>query len=92
MFSAYVVQSKRHMLAAYENGQAQDKIFFWGSARFDPKWAKLNLSLMNKFRPNLNDNIKLKLVFFLPHWFYNVDEDKTMKLIKRTLKINRYFL
>ena len=80
-FDQYIVQTKRHRQGCIEWGQNSEKVSVWGSARFDPGWAKKNLGLMEDFNPKLTKHFRLKIVFFLPHWDYNVDKIKTLEAI-----------
>lgn len=53
----------------------------WGSARYDPKWAKINLKLCPKFNAIKSTDGKIKVILMLPHWEYNVDVVETISLI-----------
>lgn len=55
----------------------------WGSARYYPEWAEINLEICPKFTANEFTNGKLKIVFMLPHWEYNVDVSETLSLIDK---------
>ncbi len=83
-FDAYIFQSKRHLKMAWDWGHDRKKTYFLGSPRFDPKWAKINLNLIKKSNPKISNlKKKTKIVFFLPHWSYNVDKTKTLSCIKK---------
>merc|ERR1711991_158094 len=86
-----IVQTKRHRRMLIQMGHDQKKIFSWGSARFDPKWAKLNRSIQEKFNPKLKKNI-IKVVFFLPHWSYNVDIPETIRSLKEIVADKSLFI
>lgn len=47
-----------------------------GNMRFSKLWH--NYLLKNHF---YNSNEKIKVLFFTPHWSYNVDKEKTLRLI-----------
>ena len=64
----------------------------WGSARYYPEWAKINLKICPKFLANKSTNGKIKVVFMLPHWEYNVDVSKTIALINEMVKIPWVYL
>ena len=91
-FDAYIFQSLRHFKMACAWGHDPKKTFIWGSARFDPKWSKINLELMDAYKPKIIGNRILKIIFFMPHWSYNVNIDKTIECIKRILIDNSILL
>ena len=77
-------QKQENMEANLKNlkdKEENEKVFVWRSARFDPDWAKKNLSLMEDFGPKLTKQYRLRVVFFLPHWDYNVHKIKTLEAI-----------
>ena len=86
-FSAYVVQSKRHRQQHVDWGMTPDKILAWGSLRFDPLWISTNSKLYAPCSSHETSDTDrtLSIVFFLPHWRYNVDESLTVELIKLIL-------
>jgi len=86
-FSAYVVQSERHRQQHIDWGMAPDKICSWGSLRFDPLWISVNSELYAPCEPHVSSDADrmLSIVFFLPHWRYNVDESLSAELIKLVL-------
>lgn len=55
----------------------------WGSARYYPKWAEINLKICPRFTSNKSTNRKIKVVFMLPHWEYNVDVSESLSLIDK---------
>ncbi len=55
----------------------------WGSARYYPEWAKINLEICPKFNANKLTNGLIKIAFMLPHWEYNVDVSETLSLIDK---------
>lgn len=55
----------------------------WGSARYYPEWAEINLKICPKFTADKSTNGKIKVVFMLPHWEYNVDVSETLSLIDK---------
>ena len=64
----------------------------WGSARYYPKWAKINLEICPKFNANKSTNGKIKIVFMLPHWEYNVDVSETLSLIDKLADLSWVYL
>lgn len=53
----------------------------WGSARYCSEWAKINLEICPKFMANKSTEGKIKVVFMLPNWDYNVNISETISLI-----------
>lgn len=87
-FTGYVVQSERHRLQHVDWGMDSEKVFAWGSLRFDPPWVTENVKnfAVSDAPTKLDSPEKLGVVFFLPHWRYNVDETATLALIKLILE------
>lgn len=69
-------------LHLYEGGDP-DISEVWGSARYYPKWAEINLKICPKFTANKSTNGKIKVVFMLPHWEYNVKVSESLSLIDK---------
>ena len=84
-FDTYVYQSPHVLMRGIDWGQDPEKTFAWGCARYYPEWAKINLSLCPKFVPEKEVNSKIKVVFMLPHWDYNVDKEKCLDLIDKLI-------
>ena len=80
-FDYYVVQSRYHLEHFVRFGMQRAKIQAWGSTRFYPEWQQTNLKLCGEFHPKKDVNERLKVVFMLPHWNYNVQKQKTLKLL-----------
>ena len=76
IFDYYFVQSNYHRDLSIQWGHDEKKIMAIGSLRFSPEWQKINLEICPKFSINKNTHGKLKIVFMLPHWNYNVYKDK----------------
>ncbi len=81
-YDAYVTQSERNSKNLEVYGLSRKKLKVWGSVRFFPDWAKLNLNLLDKFEPKMPEQISLKVLIILPHWSYNIDIEKTIDCIK----------
>jgi len=82
IFDVYVVQSERHKKWCIDWGQSPEKVEVWGSARFYPPWSALNLKLCGDMKRNIPKNL-MKVVFFLPHWSYNVKVEKVITLLDK---------
>tara|TARA_B100000989_G_scaffold299039_1_gene292353 strand:- start:1884 stop:3095 length:1212 start_codon:yes stop_codon:yes gene_type:complete len=92
LFDYYILQSRRHLEISYDFGQSYENLKVWGSARFDPLWSKLNLSLLKDFSPKIPNSNLLKVVFFLPHWSYNVNVNQCIKSIEKISMIENIFI
>lgn len=71
-FTSIVFASKHHAKWAKRHGFDPKKIAVLGSARFCTEWQKINLEILPRFITKKDDSVKLKVVFFVPHWTYNV--------------------
>ena len=86
-FDAYIVQTERHRVQHVEWGMNPAKVHAWGSLRFDPNWVKINSGLYGDTASLLSVTPRnLSVVFFLPHWRYNVDEEACLELISRIIE------
>lgn len=92
-FDAYVVQTDRHRIQHIDWGMNPAKVHAWGSLRFDPEWVKTNTTLYNaEHSPKIKREQELAVVFFLPHWRYNVDESACIELIRRIADLSNICL
>lgn len=82
------VQSKYHAKHFNSFGVQRNKIIVAGSLRFCDEWIKIHKTFTPKFESKIKVNNKIKIVFMLPHWIYNVDKQKTLTLIKKISSIN----
>ena len=81
-FTKYVVQSHMHKSENVKYGMNPDKIIVLGSARFCKEWSNINLKLLLENRKP-EETAGLVVVFFLPHWDYNVDRKKCTDLLMK---------
>ena len=81
MFEVYVLPTKRQRQWSIDWGQDSISTFAWGSARFFPDWSRINLGLLENFESKCDGSAKLKVVFFVPHWSYNVNEHATISML-----------
>ena len=81
-FTKYVVQSYEHKSENVKYGMNPDKIIVLGSARFCKEWSDINLKLLLE-NLELEQTAGLTVVFFLPHWDYNVDRKKCIDLMRK---------
>ena len=93
-FSYYVVQTERHRKQHIDWGMLPSKVVTLGSLRFDPKWIATNIGLYPKqtILDDLGKADHLKILFFLPHWRYNVDTSLTFELMNAIASIPRTLL
>jgi hypothetical protein len=91
-FDYYVYQSHYHREQQLAWGMDPARTFVWGSARFYPPWAARNLNLCGRFTENQSSEGKLKLVFMIPQWIYNVHRGLTLELIEALVKLPGVYL
>ena len=81
-FYRYVVQSPEHKQENIKYGMNPDKIVVLGSARFCPEWSQINQSAIAQ--KNKYDGLNTRVVlFFLPHWSYQVHREKCLSLLEK---------
>ena len=82
-FSRYVVQSTEQKLENIKYGMAEKKIVVLGSARFCKEWSVVNRSILSEQGDTGLRGLGFQVLFFLPHWDYNVNRDACVKLLRR---------
>lgn len=82
-FDSVVFQSQMHAEWAERHGYERKKMAVLGAARYCKEWSRVNLKSCGEFAPKHDDDCKLKVVFFVPHWTYNVHEKLVMELLER---------
>ena len=82
-FSGYVVQSPEHRVANIEFGMSPEKIIVLGSARFCEEWSSINQDLLRDHERDRMSNNEFTILFFLPHWDYNVHRDQCINVLLR---------
>jgi glycosyltransferase involved in cell wall biosynthesis len=80
-FSRYVVQSTEHQEANIEFGMNPDKLIVLGSARFCEEWSSINQVLLRDYEQKQLLQDTFTILFFLPHWDYNVHRDQCINLL-----------
>lgn len=80
-FSSIVFASQHHASWAMRHGFSREKISVLGSTRFCPEWQRINLQLLQPFKPKGSESKRLKVVFFIPHWTYNVNADEVYRAL-----------
>lgn len=86
LFDLYIVQTEHHRKWNISWGMDAKIISSLGSMRFCSNWIPLNVSLFPPYLPkdwHVSQSRALKIVFFVPHWHYNVDEEATLNLLSR---------
>jgi len=81
-FTKYVVQSPEHKEENIKNGMSQIKLVVLGSARFCREWSHVNYKLLCKYN-RLSMPAMFTVLFFLPHWHYNVYRGNCIALLKK---------
>ncbi len=91
-YDAYVFQSRYHSEQDIKLGISPKICHVLGSARYYPDWQKIQESFYSAFEPKHDTAKRLKVVFMLPHWEYNVKRIKTLKLIASLVKQDWIYL
>jgi hypothetical protein len=89
-FDLYIVQTEHHRRWNIEWGMNPKIIVKLGSMRFHPDWVKKHLAFFPAYKSKFSSSFvgHVKIVFFIPHWHYNVDYENTINLIARLAKSN----
>jgi len=87
-FSKYAVQTIRHQEQLIAWGMNKTQVVVWGSLRFDPNWIKRNSLFYRDASKRYETSSKYskRIVFFLPHWRYNVMEQEVLELLIQILE------
>lgn len=84
-YDAFVLQTEFHRDMEIQFGVPEDIAMAMGSARYCPAWVPVLKDLYPAFVPSSSFSPEfqkgMKVVFMLPHWTYNVDQDATLALI-----------
>ena len=92
-YDLYIVQTKHHRDTHIAWGMDPKKIEAWGSMRFTPSWIDHHSGLLGPYSKLVaTQETKVKVVFFVPHWHYNVDSEDTIKLMKTIAKLDHVLL
>jgi len=87
-YTAYVYQSEFHRQQALKLGIDEAITHVLGSARYYPEWQRIHLGFHKPFVARNDIRDKLKVVFMLPHWHYNVDREKTLSLLQSLVDVD----
>lgn len=81
-YDSYIVQSEHHRELKIAWGMKPKKVLALGSMRFSPIWIQKHVEICSSYDgfPNKGP-AAIKIVFFVPHWHYNVDIEMTVELI-----------
>jgi len=82
-FKTYVVQSEEHKAMNVQSGMDPSKIRILGSARFCSEWTEINDKLMLRVCPKTENDQRFRVLFFLPHWDYQVERESCISLLKK---------
>lgn len=91
-YDAYVFQTEFHREMEVTLGIAQGITHVLGSARYSPDWANKLQTLYPDYDPGASVGDRVKVVFMLPHWTYNVDRNATLALIEALARDPKIFL
>jgi hypothetical protein len=92
-YSKYIVQSEEHRSTNIEYGIESDILIVLGSARFCEQWSSINLRLLKQIQNTAHRaESKLVVLFFLPHWDYNVHRNLCLSLLSRIAAIANILL
>ena len=87
-FNLYVVQTEHHRNGNIEWGLDPNTVRAWGSMRFTPSWVATHANFFPEYDgPKVKTNSVVNIVFFIPHWHYNVDTESTVHLINELATI-----
>ena len=82
-YDSYIVQSEHHRELKIAWGMEPKKVLALGSMRFSPAWIQRHLEICSPYNGFSNNVLPaIRIVFFVPHWHYNVDIKKTVGLIQ----------
>ena len=82
-FSRYVVQSTEQKAENIRYGMSESKIVVLGSARFCKEWSDVNQNILFEQGEVELNGLGFRVLFFLPHWDYNVNREACVKLLGR---------
>ena len=91
-FNSYVVQSEEHRAMNTRHGMDPAKVKILGSARFCSEWVEINEKLMLHACPIMEDDQRFVVLFFLPHWDYQVERERCISLLQRIIDNSSLFL
>jgi len=91
-FKTYVVQSEEHKAMNVQSGMDPSKIRILGSARFCSEWTEINDKLMLRVCPKTENDQRFRVLFFLPHWDYQVERKSCISLLKKIIEEPGLFL
>ena len=82
-YDAYVFQTALHRDMDAGLGLDVRVARVVGSARYCLEWHNVNVDLYPEFLPERLNGKRLRVVFMLPHWHYNVDQAATLQLAEQ---------
>ena len=92
-FNLYVVQTEHHRNWNIHWGLDPETIVAWGSMRFSKTWIRRHTDFFSPYiGPTIGSNSPLRIVFFIPHWHYNVDVSNTMLLLREIAAVENIAL
>ncbi len=91
-YDAYVFQSEFHRDSELQFGMRPEMTRVLGSARYCQEWQPINLRLHPSFQPNEDPKDRLRAVFMMPHWEYNVDRAATLEALQQLARQDWLYL
>ena len=91
-FKNYVVQSEEHKAMNVRYGMDPAKIKVLGSARFCSEWTEINDRRMLRVCPITEGDQRFVVLFFLPHWDYQVERESCISLLQSIIDDPEMFL
>lgn len=91
-FTRYVVQSEEHKVENERYGMTPSKIKVLGSARFCAEWMRINEDLIPICGLEKRDPRQFVVLFFLPHWDYQVERERCISLLTKIIELKELLL
>jgi len=91
-YTKYVVQSEEHKSLNIAWGMINEKLVVLGSARFCREWSEINQRLLLGNEKTRSKSKRYRVIFFLPHWDYNVHREKCIKLLEMISRLTDVYL
>lgn len=94
-YDCAVYDSKFHAQRALGEGVNPERVAVLGSARYAPEWAAVNQRIqptVKGFQPSGDPTGRLKTVFMLSHWNWNVRRAPTLATLSHLSKLDFIYL
>ena len=91
LYSRYVVHSSEQRAEAIRYGIKEEKLIILGCARFCREWTEVNWGLLSS-HVRQETRREFVILFFLPHWDYNVYRKKCINLIEKLSQLKETYV